>query len=46
MNLCNYGAALNDMLRNRLVVRINDDHTQRRLLAEGDLSFEKALEIA
>ena len=45
-NSCNYGAALNDMLRDCLVVGINDDHIQRRLLSEGDLSFEKALEIA
>ena len=46
MNSCNYGAGLNDMLRNRLVVGINNDHIQRRLLAEGYLSFEKALEMA
>ena len=46
LNSCNYGAALNDMLRDCLVVGINDDHIQRRLLAEGDLSFEKALEMA
>ena len=45
-NSCNYGAAFNNMLRDSLVVGINDDHIQRRLLAEGDLSFEKALEIA
>ena len=45
-NSCNYGAALNDMLRDCLVVGINDDHIQRRLLAEGDLSFGKALEMA
>ena len=34
------------MLGDRLVVGINDEHIQRRLLAEGNLSFEKALEIA
>ena len=46
VNSCNYGAALHDMLRDRLVAGINDDHIQRRLLAEGLLSFEKALEMA
>ena len=45
-NSCNYGAALNYILRDRLVAGINDDHIQRRLLAEGDLPFEKALEMA
>ena len=46
MNSCNYGAALHDMLRDCLVAGINDDHIQRRLLAEGLLSFETALEMA
>ena len=45
-NFCNYGAALNYILRDRLVAGINDDHIQRWLLAEGDLPFEKALEMA
>ena len=45
-NCCNYRAALNDMLSDCPVVRINDDHIQQRLLAEGNLSFEKALAMA
>ena len=43
---CNYGDNLSDMLRDRLVCGINDDHTQRRLLAETTLTFQKALDIA
>jgi len=43
---CNYGATLDDMLRDRLVCGIHDDHIQRRLLAEEKLTFQKAMEIA
>ncbi len=43
---CNYGEKLTEMLRDRLVCGINDDRIQRRLLAETDLTFEKALKIA
>ena len=35
-----------DMLRDRLVCGINNDHIQRRLLGEVTLTFKKALEIA
>ncbi|VDI39280.1 Hypothetical predicted protein, partial [Mytilus galloprovincialis] len=42
----NYGDTLNAMLRDRLVVGIKSDRIQRRLLAEPNLTFEKALEIA
>ena len=41
-----FGATLNDMLRDRLVCGIADQRIQRRLLAEPDLTFAKALEIA
>ncbi|XP_068742324.1 zinc finger MYM-type protein 1-like [Montipora capricornis] len=34
------------MLRDRLVCGISDDRIQRRLLAERELTFEKAVEIA
>ena len=34
------------MLRDRLVVGINNDYIQRRLLAEGDMSFQRTLELA
>ena len=43
---CNFGAALEDMLRDCLVCGINDTGIQRRLLAEPKLSFKKALELA
>ncbi|XP_041823137.1 uncharacterized protein K02A2.6-like [Melanotaenia boesemani] len=43
---CNFGATLEQMLRDRLVCGINDDRIQRRLLSESDLTFEKAFQIA
>ena len=42
---CNFGTALNDMLRDRLVCSIMDQRIQRRLLAEPDLTLAKALEL-
>ncbi len=43
---CSYGASLNGMLRDRIVCGINHDKIQQRLLAEKDLSYAKALELA
>ena len=44
---CEYGESLNDMLRDRLVCRINHERTQQCLLSEGStLTLEKALGIA
>lgn len=43
---CNYGDTLQQKLRDRIVCGINDDRIQRRLLAEADLTCEKALAIA
>ena len=43
---CNFGDALEDMLRDRLVCGIHDQRTQRRLLAETDLTLQKAFEVA
>ena len=43
---CNFGTALNDMLRDRLVCGIADQRIQCRLLAEPDLTFAKAMELA
>ena len=43
---CNYGALLDNMLRDRLVCGVNDSHIQRRLLSERNLTFAKALELA
>ena len=43
---CEFGASLENMLRDRLVCGLGDPRTQRRLLAELQLTFSKALEIA
>ena len=44
---CKFQAdTLEEMLHDRLVVGINDDQIQRRLLAESKLTFKKPLEIA
>ena len=43
---CNFGDALQDMLRDRLVCGVHDQRTQRRLLAEPDLTLQKAFEVA
>ena len=43
---CDYGTTLNDMLRDRLVCGVDDLRIQRRLLAEPQLTFDKAFEIA
>ncbi len=43
---CNYGASLDTMLRDRLVCGINEDSIQKRLLAEPNLTYKKAVELA
>ncbi len=43
---CNYGDSLNEMIRDRLVCGVEHDVIQTHLLAERDLTFEKALENA
>ena len=43
---CNFLNTLELMLRDRLLCGINNDRIQRRLLAEKDLTFVKALDIA
>ena len=43
---CNFQDSLNDMLRDRLVCGVNNARLQRRLLAEPDLTFGKAMELA
>ena len=43
---CEFGDSLSDMLRDRLVVGINKDSIQQRLLSETNLTFNKVLEIA
>ena len=46
VEFCNFGTALDDMLRDRLVCGINDSAIQRKLLSERNLTFDKALEMA
>ena len=43
---CNYGDSLENMLRDRLVCGINDDSIHKRLLAEPNLTYKKAVELA
>ena len=43
---CDFNDMLEDMLHDRIVCGINDDTIQRRLLAECELSFKKAVEAA
>ena len=39
---CNFGAALKDNLRDRLVCGVGDSIIQKKLLAEQNLTFQKA----
>ena len=43
---CEYKDSLKDMLRDRLVCGVNHDGIQQKLLAEKNLTYDKALEIA
>ena len=43
---CNYGETLNDMLRDCIVCGVRDERIQRCLFAEGNLTLQKALDIA
>ena len=43
---CNFGGSLDDMLRDRLICGVDDGRIQRRLLAETDLDFKRAYELA
>ena len=45
---CGYGATLDDMIRDRLVCGVNDDHIQKRLLSEpdGNLTLRRAVQLA
>ena len=43
---CEFGTTLNDMLRDRFVTGLSNDRTQHTLLAEADLTFARAVEIA
>ena len=41
---CEFGDQLEKMLRDRLVCGLNEERIQRRLLAESQLEFKKAME--
>lgn len=43
---CNFGATLDDMLRDRIVCGINNGKIQQRLLAEKTLTLAKTIELA
>ena len=43
---CEYKDTLKDMLRDRLVCEVNHDGIQRKLLAEKNVMYDKALKIA
>ncbi len=43
---CNFQATLNKMIRDRLVCGVNHESIQKKLLAERDLTFDRALMIA
>ena len=43
---CNYGASLENMLRDRIVCGINDESIQRKLLSESNLTFQTAFDTA
>ena len=43
---CNNGKTLNDMLRDRMVCGVRDEHIQRCLFAKGNLTLQKVLEIS
>ena len=43
---CKFGDTLDDMLRDCLLCRVNEETIQRRLLAESGITLKKALKIA
>lgn len=43
---CNFGTTLDVMIRDRLVCGINDDIIQKRLLAEPNLTYTKAVQLS
>jgi hypothetical protein len=43
---CQFGASLNDTLRDRLVVGLRNEITQKRLLSETDLDLEKDISFS
>ena len=43
---CNFGNSLNEMLQDQIVCSVNNARIQQQLLAELDLTFKKALQVA
>jgi hypothetical protein len=43
---CQFGASLNDTLRDMLVVRLRNETTQKQLLSETDLDLEKGINLS
>ena len=43
---CQFGDSLKEMLRDRLICGIKNESTQRALITEADLTFERAVEVA
>jgi hypothetical protein len=43
---CKFGTVLNDSLRDRLVCGLLNEHIQRKLLTEADLTYDRAKAIA
>ena len=43
---CKFGDTLEELLRDRLIFGINNDHIRQRLLAEPDPTYNKVLELA
>ena len=43
---CSFDGHLDEMLRDRLICGVNDQRIQRKLLAQADITFERALTIA
>ena len=42
---CNLGEMLEDMIQDRLVCGINDEAMQKRMLAEPNLTYKRAVEL-
>lgn len=43
---CEFGTTLNDTLRDRLVCGLANEHIQRKLLVEADLTYDRAKAVA
>ena len=43
---CNFGTTLSDALRDRLVCGLANEHVQRKLLVEAELTYDRAKSIA